>query len=163
MDKGLPRGIRSNISVQQIGSEVLIYDELRHKAFCLNATSAAIWGLCDGEHTPAEIASAASVKLAIPIDEEIVRLGLRDLRRDGLVGPSAEIAAVQPVSRRVILQRIGGGAAIMLPMVAAVMAPTAAQAYSGCVDCSADVAAQRRQRAMRARQQTERQESQGNQ
>src|SRR5271167_2466704 len=119
MDRGLARGIRQNISIQHIGSEVLIYDELRHKAFCLNATSATIWSLCDGEHTAAEMAAIASGKLATPIDEEIVRLGLRELRRDGLLEPSNESAAIQPVSRRVILQRLGVGAAMILPVVAA--------------------------------------------
>lgn len=35
-------------SVQMIGQETLIYDELYHQAWCLNPSSACILRLCDG-------------------------------------------------------------------------------------------------------------------
>src|SRR5271156_3976342 len=103
MDEELSRRIRQNVSIQQIGPEILIYDELRHKAFCLNAVSAAIWSMCDGEHTVAQIAEAATVSLGVPISGEIVLLGLCDLRRDGLLEASASVAAAPQFSRRAML------------------------------------------------------------
>jgi len=39
------------------------------------------------------------------------------------------------VSRRAVLQQLGVAGAMLLPVVSAIFAPTAAQAYSGCFDC----------------------------
>ncbi len=80
-----PRSIHEHISTQQVGQELLVYDETSHKAFCLNATSAAVWKRCDGTHTIRQIASGATLELAAPVTEEIVSFALSELRADGLV------------------------------------------------------------------------------
>jgi hypothetical protein len=137
-----PSARREQITVQAVGDETLLYDEQRHMAFCMNATASAVWRLADGARTIAEIAAAASADLSSDICENVVRLALHDLRSNGLVakdegGPSGDAeAATQLVSRRKMLARLGMGAAALLPVVASIVAPTAAQAYSGCVDCS---------------------------
>ena len=59
-----PRRIEEELSVQQVGTETLVYDERRHKAFCLNQSSSVIWRLCDGRHSIAQIAAAASCELS---------------------------------------------------------------------------------------------------
>ena len=166
MDEDLARRIRHNISVQHIGPEILVYDERRHKAFCLNATSAAIWSMCDGEHTVAQIAASATVKLANAISDDMVLFGLCELRTDGLLEPSISSPTAPQFSRRLMLQRLGTGTAMMLPAIAAIMAPTAAQAYNGCVDCPpAPSAAQvrRRKQALQAQQAKRAQQSQPSQ
>ena len=59
------------------------------------------------------------------------------------------------MSRRVLLQRLGVGGALLVPAVAAIVAPTAAQAYSGCVDCTSSVVpaqSNARKRQLRAEQ-----------
>jgi hypothetical protein len=139
-----PRSLRRHISVQQVGVETLVYDELRHKAFCLNESSSVIWRLADGERTLAQIRAAASLQLGSEVSDEIVLFALEELSRDGLI-ESFSIAEVEPaISRRVMLQKLGISGALMLPMIAAVMAPIAAQSYNGCVDCSAAPARRRR-------------------
>lgn len=135
-DQQAPRRIRQHISIQQVGTETLVYDEQRHKAFCLNASCAAIWRLADGERTVAEISAAAAAELGAAVSEELVRFTVDELRRDGLMEPRAAPGVVPTVSRRAMLQRLGAGGAMLLPVVAAIVAPTAAQAYSGCFDCS---------------------------
>lgn len=130
-----PRRIGDDISIQQIGAETLVYDERRHKAFCLNSSSSVIWWLADGERTVAEISRKASLQLESELDEAFVEFALDQLRKDGLIEPSA-IEVEHAMSRRAMLQRLGVGGVMLLPMVAAIVAPTAAQAYSGCVDCS---------------------------
>jgi hypothetical protein len=158
MGEELFRKVSQNISVQEIGAELLIYDELRHQAFCLNPTSAAIWSLCDGARAVAQIAAAATARLGTEIPEEMVRLGLRDLRLEGLLEAGlletpAQPAAIPAVSRRAILRRMGAGAALLLPAIAAIVAPTAAEAYSGCADCtSSEAAARKRRQGIAARQ-----------
>ena len=138
-----PRARGKQLTVQAMGDETLLYDEQRHMAFCLNATATAVWRLADGARTIAEIAAAAGKELGVEIGDDIVRVALHDLWSNGLVaedegGPSgnAAEAATQWLSRRKMLARLGIGAAALLPVVASIVAPTAAQAYSGCVDCS---------------------------
>jgi hypothetical protein len=111
-----------------------VYDQRRHLAFCLNESSSVIWSLVDGENTIALIQAAASRALKIPVSEDFVLFALGELRRDGLIEPS-EIGRAR-ISRREILQKLGVGGALLLPAIASIVAPTAAQAYSGCVDCS---------------------------
>jgi hypothetical protein len=129
----MPRRIRQNICVEQVGQETLVYDEQRHKAFCLNATSSAVWQRCDGTQTVEQISNAVTLELAAPITEDLVLFALEELRRDGLL--EADTAAQIPViSRRDLVQKYGLRAALLLPIVAAIVAPKAAQAYSGGVE-----------------------------
>jgi hypothetical protein len=141
-----PCRIREHISVQQVGTETLVYDERRHVAFCLNQSSTAIWQLADGKRTTAQIARAASVQLKSEIGEDLVSFAIHELRRDGLIQPASSAELRPSISRRALLQRLGTGGALLLPAVAAIVAPTAAQAYSGCVDCSDSQAARARKR-----------------
>lgn len=131
-----PHRIRERISVQEVGAETLVYDERRHKAFCLNRSCSAVWRLATGEHTIAEISALASMELGEDVGEEFVRFAVEELRRDGLIEASCAAEVAMPLTRRAMLQRLGVGGAMLLPAVAAIMAPTAAQAYSGCFDCS---------------------------
>lgn len=144
-----PRNTSQHVSVQQIGSEMLVYDERHHKAFCLNECSGMVFRLADGARTVSEIRAAASVELKAPISEELVLLALQELRRDGLIEPSATAAHATKVSRRAILQRLGVGGALLLPAISAIVAPTAAQAYSGCVDCSVSQGSTTRRQSVR--------------
>jgi hypothetical protein len=131
-----PRSIRQHVSVQQVGTETLVYDERRNKAFCLNESSSVIWRLSNGDNTVTQIAAAASLELKTPVGEELVLFALEELRRDGLIEPSSTAKAGTTLSRRAMLQKLGVGGAMLLPAIAAIVAPTAAQAYSGCFDCS---------------------------
>jgi hypothetical protein len=134
--KETPRRIRQHISIQQIGTETLVYDERRHKAFCLNQSSSVLWRLADGQHSVDEVRVLMSLELNAPVSEDFVLYALDELRRDGLLEPPTNVEAGPPISRRVLLQSLGVGGALLLPAVAAIVAPTAAQAYSGCFDCS---------------------------
>jgi hypothetical protein len=137
-DQEAPRCTQGHLSIQQVGTETLVYDERRHKAFCLNRVSSVIWRLANGERTVAQIGAEAVLKLKAPITQGVVLFALDELRQQGLIEHSVSTAAASNVSRRIALQRLGVGAALMLPLVAAIVAPTAAQAYSGCVDCTPD-------------------------
>jgi len=139
-----PRSRQQDVAVQQVGTELLLYDERRHKAFCLNRSSATIWKLADGRRTVDEICAAASVELKAAPTDEFVLFALEQLRADGLMEPGATTEGMAAISRRAMLRTLGVSGALLLPMVAAIVAPTAAAAYSGCVDCSSQAAPGRR-------------------
>jgi hypothetical protein len=146
----MPRGIWREISVQQIGRETLVYDGVRHRAFCLNESSGVVWRLADGRRTVAQMSAAARLELGAEVSEELVRLILQELHADGLIEASGEDVVRVVISRRVMIERLGAGGAMLLPVIAAIVAPTAAQAYSGCVDC--DTSQARAAKARRAQQ-----------
>jgi hypothetical protein len=131
-----PRSLKQDLSIQQVGEEILIYDERRHQAFCLNRTSAAVWTHCDGTQTAAQIANALCTELAQPVTEEIVGFALAQLEEKGLVEPSnelpaeAKLAALGHLSRRSMMAKAGAGAVVMLPAIAAILAPKPADASS---------------------------------
>ncbi len=62
------------------------------------------------------------------MDETVVLLALDQLA-DAHLLVEAEVPA-EPLSRRVALRRIGVAAAVVLPLVTSIVAPTAAQAVS---------------------------------
>ena len=154
-DQNAPRSIQQHISIQHVGAETLVYDEQRHKAFCLNEISSVLWMLADGEHTVAQMSGAASLRLGTAVSEELVLFTVEELRREGLIEPSSISETMETVSRREMLQRLAVGGAMLLPVVAAIVAPTAAQAYSGCFDCDASpsIQAARSSQLARARRQ----------
>ena len=140
MITSLPRKLQHQVTVQHLGAETLVYDESRHQAFCLNPTSAAVWNLADGTRTPAQIAAAASLSLKDLVTTELVEFALHQLRNDGLLEPAVTtLPAVAPVSRRAMLQSLGASSMLLLPAIAVIFAPHAAQAYGGCFDCSTSV------------------------
>ena len=147
-----PRSIQPRVSTQRVGSETLVYDPGRHMAFCLNRSSSVVWSLANGERTVAEIGRAASLELGTSASEEFVFFALDRLRADGLIEPAPTAAPRPVISRRTMLRRLGAGSTLLLPVVAAIVAPTAAQAYSGCVDCSASTSRSTQQAARAKRQ-----------
>jgi hypothetical protein len=113
---------------REFGDEVLVYDLQRDVGHCLNSTAAAAWKLCDGNNSPSQIARTLSRRLSAQVDEQVVRLALDQLANALLfVKPKAP---VKLPSRRVAIRRIGIAAAIALPLVTSIVAPTAAQAAS---------------------------------
>jgi hypothetical protein len=95
----------------------------------LNRTAALIWEHCDGKQTVRGLARLLEQKFGVVTDEEVVWLGLRQLNKFHLLQeqmvPSAGPARI---SRRELGRRLGAVAALSLPLIVSVVAPTAAQA-----------------------------------
>ncbi len=131
--------------IQQVGPETLLYCDRTQRAVCLNPVATQVWQHLDGAATIAQIAAEATLALASPVTEEVVLFTLAELRREGLLEaetvletvPETVSAPVPVPSRRDLMRQAGAGAILMLPVVAAVLAPRAAQAYTGCFDCTA--------------------------
>ena len=131
-----PRSVRRDMTVQSVGKETLIYDEVRHLAFCLNPIASAVWVMCDGTRGILEIAGLVTAELEYEVSGDAVQLAVDQLKQQGLLEQATGLVPAYVVSRRAMLVRGGAGAMMMLPVVAAIAAPKAAQAYTGCVDCS---------------------------
>ena len=127
-----PKTRRSGLLVRELPDEVLVYDLEQHRAHCLNRTAALVFRHADGTRTPGELAHVLG-----PGGSEVVALALDELGAAGLLEPdptAAEPAGSESMSRREVARRIGLAAAILLPAVATIVAPTPAEAAASCVN-----------------------------
>ncbi|HMG32372.1 MAG TPA: PqqD family peptide modification chaperone [Blastocatellia bacterium] len=122
-----PKARGEGLIVQPLMDELLVYDQQRHQAHCLNSTAAAVWRLCDGRSSIDEIAERASSNLDAPVDRTIVLAALEQLGKRRLLEHRITLDQ-KGASRREVMRRIGLTAAVALPLVTSIVAPTAAQA-----------------------------------
>jgi hypothetical protein len=124
-----PRKRKQRLVIDELPDEVLVYDLDRHRAHCLNRTAALVWQQCDGKSTPAEIANRIERKLQAPCQEELVWLALRQLDRLQLLEQTIKLPPqLLGMSRRQMIRNLGLAAAVAVPLVTSIVAPTAAQA-----------------------------------
>lgn len=126
-----PKARTENIVVQDVGTELLIYDLKINKAFCLNETAALVWEFCDGRQTVSEITAQIEKRLGSNVNEEMILLALRQLADNRLMldlkGSAPELKGVR---RREALLKIAQASIIAIPLVTSVVAPSAAFAAS---------------------------------
>jgi hypothetical protein len=121
---------RQQLIVQELPDELLVYDNDRYQAHCLNRLAASIWKHCDGRTTPAEIARRVTAATDSPVTEEMVWHALYQLSEFHLLEESeAHMVAAAPISRRELMMRLGN-VAVALPLVSTILAPAAAQTGS---------------------------------
>ncbi|MFN0124890.1 MAG: PqqD family protein [Blastocatellia bacterium] len=126
-----PRARRQGLVVREIADEILVYDLERHEACCLNRTAALVWNACDGRKSIGDLGRLLAAETGTPAPEEIVWLALRQLEQKHLLAETITgHGHGSGVSRRALLRRAGLAATIALPVIASMVAPTAAQAAS---------------------------------
>ena len=125
----IPEARKKGLVVQELSGEVLVFDRERNKAHCLNPTAALVWNHCDGKTSVADIARAIQDEVNAPVDEDVIWIGLDQLSKSHLLQERASLPEEKAgLSRREVMRRIGFAAAVALPVVTSIMAPTAAQA-----------------------------------
>jgi len=128
-----PRARSEELILQDVGDEVLIYDQRRHRAFCLNPMAAVVFRQADGRRTIADLSRIVERTFGVPEGEALVRLAVNRLARARLLENwRSFMADPQSPSRREVMRRIGrwglsASLALLLPSVKAILAPTAAQ------------------------------------
>ncbi len=133
-----PLARREGLLVRELGDETLVYDRERHEAHCLNRAAATVFRHCDGTRSPEEIAVLVSGDADLAAREAVVKLALEQLSAARLLavgeehGASAHGCDDSVTSRRELLRL----AALAVPMIASIVAPTPAQAASGCINGS---------------------------
>ncbi len=124
-----PLARKERLVVQELADETLVYDLDRDRAHCLNQTAGLVWRHCDGRTTTGDIARALGQSFDAQIDERVVWLAIDQLARHHLLqdtpAPSAKFAEL---NRREVMRALGVSAAVAIPVVASIVAPTPAQA-----------------------------------
>lgn len=124
-----PQARTSDLVVKGVGEELLVYDLARHRAHSLNRVAAAVWRACDGTRGVAALGLAAARESGQVVPVEAVRYALQSLGRAQLMDGPVEEGGL---TRREVMARLGTAAAVALPLVTTIIAPTAAQAQSAC-------------------------------
>ena len=126
-----PMARRDHLVMNQVGEEVLVYDETTHAIHHLNPTSHAVWAACDGTRTSAMIAQAAGAVLGAEVSDVVVRLALSQLVTANLLVGKIPTEIEQPRhSRRTVLRRMAVAGGVALPVLASISAPAAADSHS---------------------------------
>ena len=125
--KTLPRARQDGVIVRELDDEVLIYDRQRDQAHCLNRTAGFVWRHCDGRTRVMTMARLLAAKEKTPVDESVVLLALNQLAERHLLEEPLARPVPGGVSRRKLVLKYAP-AALALPVVLSISAPTAAQA-----------------------------------
>ncbi len=124
----LPRSRMDGLVIQRLHDETLVYDTESDQAHCLNQTAALVWEQCDGKTTVSQAAQSLQSKFEVPVGADIVWLAVKQLQRFHLV----EVSKKSPViSRRALVLKYAP-AALALPVIMSITAPTPAATLSGC-------------------------------
>jgi Coenzyme PQQ synthesis protein D (PqqD) len=130
-DQPLPRARRAQLIVKELANETLVYDEQSHEAHCLNQTAAFVWRHCDGRTSIAMMGRLLEKQAKTKVPEQLVWSALEQLEKSHLLeGPAFRPILMEGMSRRELIRRLGVGAALTLPVVVSIVAPTAAEAAS---------------------------------
>ena len=126
----MPQARRGGLIIQEVDSEILIYDQNTNKAHCLNQTAAKVWKYCDGETTLADACSALSRDLETPVDEKLVWYAVDQFAKDNLLEKDIEPPAfiITGMNRRQMVRTLGLAAVVAVPLVTSIVAPTPVQA-----------------------------------
>jgi len=126
----LPCARRNDLLVENVLAETIVYDSFTHRVHCLNPTASAVWKHCDGKRGIEELAARVGAELSAPCDQSSIEIALQQLSEaDLLVKPIKASRSRKELSRRDLLRHTRT-AAILLPVVVSVLAPTPAMAVS---------------------------------
>ncbi len=126
----LPCARRNDLLVESVLAETVIYDAFTHRVHCLNPTASIVWKHCDGKTRIEELAARVGAELSAPCDQSSIEIALQQLSEaDLLVKPIKASRSRKELSRRDLLRHTRT-AAILLPFVVSVLAPTPAMAVS---------------------------------
>ena len=121
-----PQARTEGVVVEWAEDDLVIYDQLSQTAHSLSAAVAMVWEVCDGRHSPDEIARQLSLEPAM------VARALEELGACGLLDDGPAIAP--GISRREAAKKFAkvGGIAFTAPLIYSVAIGPATAAASGC-------------------------------
>jgi hypothetical protein len=132
-----PAARRTGLVVRDLPAELIVYDLERHQAHCLNQTAASVFRGADGTRSLEDLGTLLGEGFDRAEREAAVRMALDQLASAQLLDPLSPVEPGGGLSRRSALRRAGLGAALLLPAVASVVAPTPAEAAATCTqDCT---------------------------
>ena len=127
----IPKARHEQLIVKELPDELLIYDLKHDQAHCLNETAALVWKNCDGHKTVDQLRELMEDNAGSPVPEAMVWLALDQLETFRLLDEAVlKPAQFAGMNRRDMVRRVGM-AAIALPVILSIVAPTHAQVASG--------------------------------
>lgn len=121
----LPPARMNDLVVQELATEVLVYDSKNDKAFCLNDTLKIVFQACDGKTSFAELRAKHG------LTDDLIFLALDELRGANLLDEGHVYNSPWAgLSRRDVLAKIGVASMFALPAILSTTVPTPAQAAS---------------------------------
>ena len=131
MKEVLPLAREARLIIKELDDEVLVYDLETDKAHCLNETAARVWKHCNGKRTVAQLRRLMEKETGSFVPEEMVWLALDQLEKFKLLkAPVSRPTHLAGMSRRRLIRTAGIAAAVSIPVITSIIAPTPAQAAS---------------------------------
>src|SRR5262245_1862842 len=126
-----PKARQTGLLIEQVGDDTIVYDEERKEAHSLNRSASIVWTHSDGTRSVEELATVLGTELGAEAPESVAQYAIDELTRANLLDAGASDDA-DSVSRREAIRRLSlvGAAAIVLPAVFSIAAPTPAMAAS---------------------------------
>ncbi|WP_103125542.1 PqqD family protein [Nostoc cycadae] len=134
----IPVARTENLLIQEVGEELIVYDETRDTAHCLSAIAVRVWYLCNGQNTVETIARLLQEEFEFPPNQKVdwhglVQLTLAELEQFHLLDAAVTEPLNSPqTSRRQVLKKVSlvGGFAIgsLFPAIKSIIVPTPAMA-----------------------------------
>jgi len=126
-----PVARRTNIFVENLPEEVVLYDKTNHKVHCLSRSAAAVWESCDGTRSADDLAHIVETKAGAPADRKLVLQALEELDKAGLLEiGGGTVMDARFTSRREAVGKIAmAGTALVATIVAS--APAAHASTGG--------------------------------
>jgi hypothetical protein len=122
----LPQARTKNIVMQDLDKEILLYDLITNKAFCLNQTTSIVYKYCDG------ITSFDDLRFKHrDLTDDVIFMALDLLQKDNLLETSDYESPFKDLSRREVVKKVGLATMFALPLISSLVAPTAIGAASG--------------------------------
>ena len=129
-----PQSRRSGLLIRELPDELLVYDQEQHRAHCLNRTAALVFRHADGTRSVDDLARVLDPAAAGPDAVSAATLALAQLSDGGLLeGEWLPVDPAAGLTRRDAARRVGLAAAILLPAMATILAPSPAEAAATCV------------------------------
>jgi hypothetical protein len=118
-----PTARTAELLVEELGEELLIYDQRSDRVHCLSSAVCSVWRACDGETSVEQLASALNM------ESELVERALGELEGCDLL--DADVAGLTRREATTRLARMGAAAAAA-PLIYSIAAPTPALAVTAC-------------------------------
>lgn len=110
-----PLARRDLLLTQQVGDELVVYDEKQDVAHRLNRPAATVWKLADGQRSISDLASLMQEELGGSVDESVVYVALDELNHANLL-VSGLPPEMEVMSRRAMMATV----ATLVPVVASI-------------------------------------------
>lgn len=119
-----PTARSAELIVEELGDELLVYDQRNDQVHCLSSAAGKVWSACDGQTSVEQLARS------LEMDSEFLNRALGELEACGLL----EGEPFGGMTRREATTRFAqiGAAAAAAPLIASVVAPTPALALTRC-------------------------------